>query len=382
MIDKRHLFSVTFFIVISSQSVFSQKTQLLIARNSVGKLQAAIANEKDQKAKMAILSEGIKASELTEKDEKTKKFPETWAIKAYLSSYIAITDMDQSNSDKYYGLALAAIDTAKRFETFEDNAGLLAASNYNINIKKQDKGNKAYAEKDYKAAFAYLKEVSDFFPKDTALAVNVALSAEGIKNEDEALNYYKRAKDNGIKNPVVFQRIANIYKGKLDTEKTLKTVEEGLRLNPYNSILNNDYINTLLDNEKYTEAKQVIESTLKVDTRSKLLYYLYGYLHQRNVNLGTAELAYNKSLTIDRNYFDALYQLGLVYIHQANDALATPNRDVNQYASLINRAEVILLQAHEVKFKDKQTTNLLIEIYTRKNRFDRVQELRAQLDEF
>jgi predicted Zn-dependent protease len=382
MIDKRYLFSVTFFLVISSQSVFSQKTQLLIARNSVGKLQAAIANDKDQKAKMAILSEGIKASELTEKDVKTKKYPETWAIKAYLSSYIAITDEDQSNSDKYYGLALAAIDTARRFETFEDNAGLLAASNYNINIKKQDKGNKAYAEKDYKAAFTYLKEVSDFFPKDTALAVNAALSAEGIKNEDEALNYFKRAKDNGIKNPVVFQRLANIYKGKLDTEKTLRTVEEGLRLNPYNSILNNDYINTLLDNEKYSEAKQVIESTLKVETRSKLLYYLYGYLHQRNVNLGTAELAYNKSLTIDRNYFDALYQLGLVYIHQANDALAGPNKDANQYASFINRAEVILLQAHEVKFKDKQTINLLIEIYTRKNRFDRVQELRAQLDEF
>jgi predicted Zn-dependent protease len=382
MIDKRHLFSVTFFLVISSQSVFSQKTQLLIARNSVGKLQAAIANDKDQKAKMAILSEGIKASELTEKDVKTKKYPETWAIKAYLSSYIAITDEDPSNSDKYYGLALAAIDTARRFETFEDNAGLLAASNYNINIKKQDKGNKAYAEKDYKAAFTYLKEVSDFFPKDTALAVNAALSAEGIKNEDEALNYFKRAKDNGIKNPVVFQRLANIYKGKLDTEKTLRTVEEGLRLNPYNSILNNDYINTLLDNEKYSEAKQVIESTLKVETRSKLLYYLYGYLHQRNVNLGTAELAYNKSLTIDRNYFDALYQLGLVYIHQANDALTGPNKDANQYASFINRAEVILLQAHEVKFKDKQTINLLIEIYTRKNRFDRVQELRAQLDEF
>lgn len=382
MIDKRHLFSVTFFIVITSQSVFSQKTQLLIARNSVGKLQAAIANDKDQKAKMAILSEGIKASELTEKDEKTKKYPETWAIKAYLSSYVAITDLDQSNSDKYYDLALAAIDSARRFETFEDNAGLLAASNYNINIKKQDKGNKAYGDKDYNVAFTYLKQVSDFFPKDTALAVNAALSAEGIKNEEEALIYFKRAKDNGIKNPVVFQRLATIYKGKLDTEKTLRTVEEGLRLNPYNSLLNNDYINTLLDNEKYTEAKQVIESTLKVETRSKLLYYLYGYLHQKNVNLGTAELAYNKSLTIDRNYFDALYQLGLVYVHQANDALAVPNRDVNQYASLINRAEVILLQAHQVKLKDKPTINLLIEIYTRKNRFDRVQELRAQLDEF
>lgn len=382
MIDKRYLFSATFTLIISSYSAFSQTTQLLIARNSVGKLQAAIANKKDQKTQLTILGEGIKATESAEKDKKTRKYPETWAIKSYLSSYIAITDPDQGNSNKYYDLALQALDSAKRFENFEDNSGLIKASKYNINIKKQEKGNTAYAAKDFSAAFKFLKEVSDFFPKDTVLAVNAALSAEGIKNDDEALNYYKRAKDNGIINPVVFQRIASIYKGKLDNEQALKTIQEGLKLNPYNNLLNNDYINMLLDNEKYTEARDVIENTLKVETRSKLLYYLYGYLHQKNTNMSTAELAYNKSLSIDRNYFDALYQLGLVYINLGNDALMPATKDAAKFSSYLNRAEVVLLQAHEVNAKNKPTINLLIDIYTRKNRFDRVQELKAQLEEF
>jgi len=382
MIDKRLLFSAAFFLVISSQQVFAQKTQMLIAKNSVGKLQAAIANKKDRKTKMDILSEGIKASESTEKDSKTRKWPETWAIKSYLSSYIAITDSDENNSNKYYDQALKAIDSAKRFENYEDNSGLIAAANYNINIKKQQKGNKAYADKDFSAAYNYLKEVSDFFPKDTVLAVNAALSAEGTKNDNAAFDYFKRAKDNGIKNPVVFQRMATIYKNRQDTAKATRTLEEGLNLNPYNNLLNNDYINILLDDERYSDARQVIENTLKVETRSKLLYYLYGYLHQKNANMGTAELAFNKSLTIDRNYFDALYQLGLVYINLGNEALAPANKDVEKFASYLNRAEVILVQAHETKPKDKSTINLLIEIYTRKNRFDRVQELRAQLDEF
>ncbi|MET1055417.1 MAG: hypothetical protein ABWY16_08925 [Pedobacter sp.] len=382
MIDKRLVFSAAFFMIVSSQQVFAQKTQLLIAKNSVGKLQAAIANKKDQKAKMAILNEGIKASELTAADSKTKRYPETWAIKSYLSSYIALLDSDQNNSNKYYDLTLKAIDTAKRFENFEDNSGLIAAANYNVNIKKQQKGNVAYANKEFSAAYTYLKEVSDFFPKDTILAINAALSAEGNKNDDGAFEYYKRAKDNGVRNPVVFQRLSGIYKNRQDTDKAIKTLEEGLSANPYNTLLNNDYINILLDTEKYNEAKQVLEGTLKVDTRSKLLYYLYGYLHQKSTNMGTAELAYNKSLAIDKNYFDALYQLGLVYISDGNDALVPEHRDVAKYASFINRAEVILVQAHEVKPKDKATINLLIEIYTRKNRFDRVQELKAQLDEF
>src|ERR1700709_215389 len=114
MIDKRLVFSATFFIVIISQSAFSQKTQLLIAKNSVGKLQAAIANKKDAKTQMTILTEGIKAAEAAEKDIKTKKWPETWALKSYLSSYIAITDPDQNNSNKYYDLSLQAIDSAKK----------------------------------------------------------------------------------------------------------------------------------------------------------------------------------------------------------------------------------------------------------------------------
>lgn len=381
MIDKRYLFAAA-ILYMSNQSVSAQTTQLLIARNSVGKLQAAIANKQDQKTRLAILGEGIKASENAEKDRKTRKYPETWAIKSYLSSYIAITDPNQSNSDKYFTLAIQAIDSAKSFDRFEDNSGLIAASKYNINIKKQEKGNQAYEARDFKSAFSNLKEVSDFFPKDTTLAVNAALSAEGINNEDEALNYFKRAKDNGIKNPVVFQRIAAIYKGKLDNDQAIKAIEEGLAANPYNTLLTNDYINILLDTEKYDQAKQVIESTLKVNTRSKLLYYLYGYLHQKNENMGTAELAYNKSLDLDKNYFDALYQLGLVYINLGNEALAPATKDAAKFASYLNRAEIILLQAHKVNLKHKQTINLLIEIYTRKNRFDRVQELKAQLDEF
>lgn len=382
MIDKRYFFPAAFVMLLSMNAVMAQKTQLQIARNSVGKLRAAIANKQDQKTQLALLGEGIKASESAEKDRTTRKWPETWAIKSYLSSYISILDPNESNSDKYYELALQALDTARRFDKFEDNSGLIAASNYNINIKKQQKGNAAFEKNDYQSAFDYLKQVSDFFPNDSTLAVNSGLSAEALKKDNEALTYFKRAKENGMRNPVLFQKMAAIYTGQLDNNEAIRIIEEGIRLNPYSALLSNTYINLLLDNERYAEATKVIENTLKVETRDKLLYFLYGYLHQKNTNLSTSELAYNKSIELDQNYFDALYQLGLVYINIGNQALNNPDKDVSKFSASLNRAEVILLRAHDVKKKDKQTTNLLIEIYTRKNRYDKVQELRAQLDEF
>jgi tetratricopeptide (TPR) repeat protein len=380
---KTSLLTIVFLVVVSTNIAFSQKSQLQIARNSIGKLQVAINNKKDNKAQLDILGEGVKAAEAAQNDRKTKKWPETWAIKAYLSSYISILDGDEGNSDRFYGMAVDAIDSAKRLDKFQDNARLVEASIYNINIKKQNKANVAFKNNDFTTAFNLLKEVSDFFPKDTSLAINTALSAQNIRAFDNALIYFKRAKDNGAKDPAIYQTLSKLYTSKFEHENAIKSLEEGIAVNPYNANLTNDYINLLLDSEKYPEAIRTIEQNLKVVTNNKLLFFLYGYLQQKASAYPTAELAYNRALEIDENYFDALYQLGLAYVDSANEALKTKAPDANQkFVASINRAEVALLQAHEINQNDKSTVELLIEIYTRKNKLDKVQELKSKLEEF
>ncbi len=370
-------------MLMTSTMAFSQRSQVQIARNSIGKLHVVISAKGDNGKQMGTIGEGIKAIEAAQADKKTKKWPETWAIKAYLSSYISILDGDEGNADRYYGMANDAIDSARRLDKFQANSRLIDAAIYNVNIRKQNKANLAFNNSDFGNAFKLLKDVSDFFPKDTTLAINTALSAQNIQGYDNALIYFKRAKDNGAKNPVLFQNLASIYTSKFENELAIKTLEDGLKLNPYDINLINNYINLLLDNEKYDTAIKVIESTIKLDGKNKLLYFLYGYLHQNNLNYSTAELAYNKALSIDENYFDALYQMGLAYVGSANDALKSAASDKNQkYTSFINRAEVSLLQAHEINQNDKQTVQLLIEIYTRKNKLDKVQELKSKLEEF
>lgn len=379
---KIYLFNAAFLVLLSADHAFSQTSQLQIAKNSVGKLQMAIAAKEDEKKQLSILGEGVKAAEAAQNDKKTKKWPETWAIKAYLSSYVSIIDTDVSNSDRYYNLALEAIDSAKRLDKFQANSQLISASVYNVNIKKQDKGNAAFTNNDFSTAYELLKEVSDFFPKDTTLAINTALAAQNMQSYDKALVYFKRAKDNGIKNPAVYQKLSGIYSSKFEHELALKSLEEGLKMNPYNVYLTNDYINLLLDTEKYDDAIRVIESTLKTETKNKLLYFLYGYLQQNKANNNTAILAYNKALSIDENYFDALHQLGIAYINAANEALKSKKTEGPSFTSYINRAEIALLQAHEINQNDKSTVQLLIDIYTRKNRLDKVQELKSKLEEF
>ncbi|MCZ4243761.1 tetratricopeptide repeat protein [Pedobacter punctiformis] len=371
------------FLVFISCSAYAQKSQILIARNAVGKLQASIANKEDEKKQLTIIAEGLKASESAEKDKKTMNWPETWSIKSYLTSYASLIDTDPANSERYYDLAVAAVKQAKEQDKYEDNAGLIKASQHNILIKKQDRGTASYFKNEFREAFDDLKEVSDNFPADTTLALNTAICALNIQNYDESLKFFKRAKDNGIKNPAVYQKMAEMYVSKFDNETAVKTLEDGLAFNPYNHFLTNDYINLLLDTENYDKAQTLIDNNLKVEKGNKLLFFLYGYLQQVKGNNSSAISAYDKALVKDQNYFDALYQLSLAYINTANDVLKKNSADKNaQYSSLINRAQFALQRANEINPNDRKTVQLLIDIYTRKNALDKVQELKRKLQEF
>ncbi|RZJ63580.1 MAG: hypothetical protein EOO47_28330, partial [Flavobacterium sp.] len=368
----RKIFLSFFSLIIISNLAFSQGSQIKIANNSLAKLQNSIAEKADAKKQLTIIGEGVKAIEAAEKDKRTKNWPETWAIKAYICSYVALIDDNEANADKYFVMAEEALAQAIKLDKFQSNTDRIKAADHNIHVKRQIKGTEAFQQNDFATAYDLLKNVSDFMPTDTLLATNVAICAQNLQRYNDALSYLLRAKDNGAKNPTLYQNIANIYASKFENELAIKTLEDGLKANAYHPLLTNDYINILLDNEQYEKATKAIESSLKTEQRSKLLYFLYGYLQQnQGNNISTAELSYQKALEIDYNYFDALYQLAVAYVQTANEALK--QKDNRKFASNINRAEYSLLRAHDININHKNTVKLLIDIYTRKNRLDKVQ---------
>ena len=377
----RKIFFIIFTSAIFSSAAFSQSSQIKIANNSLGKLHISIAEKADVKKRLTIVGEGIKAIEIAEKDKKTKRWPETWAIKAYLSSYVALIDPNLSNADKYFKVAQEAYAQALKLDKFQTNGELIAATQHNLHVKMQQDGTAAFERNDFMTAYELLKNVSDFMPADTTLATNVGICAQNLQQYNDALAYFIRATGGGIKNPSVFQQIANLYSAKFETALAVKTLEDGLALNPLHPFLMSDYINILLDNEQFEKATKAIESSLLSEKRSKLLYFLHGYLQQNErKNTATAKESYEKALDLDANYFDALYQLAVVYLENANSALV--QKDNKSYNAYINRAQYALLRAHDININDRNTVKLLIDIYTRKNRLDRVQALKQKLNEF
>jgi tetratricopeptide (TPR) repeat protein len=373
---------LSLLLILIAFDGYAQKTQLQIARNNLGKLQAGIRINQDTKQQMTILGDGIKAVESASQDRRTRKWPETWAIKAYFYSYLALIDTDEQRAEDSYTKAINLLDTVKALNRYSENAEIIDATKLNTIIKKQAKGNKAYAINDFNNAYLYLKDVSDYFPNDSTLAVNAALSAQNIRSYDNALVYFKRAKENGINNPLIFQVLANLYSSKFETEKAITTLEDGLKVNPLNGFLINDYINILVDNAQYDKAEKSIASVLNYDKDNKILYFLYGYLQQLKANNTLAEQSYRDALKLDQNYYPALYQLAITYIDAANSNLKLKSADsVPNFVAKLNQSEDLLERAHEINPNDAHTIQLLIEIYSRKKQLDKVEALKGSLHE-
>ncbi|MBY0244612.1 MAG: hypothetical protein K2Q03_04060, partial [Sphingobacteriaceae bacterium] len=300
---------------------------------------------------------------------------ELWEIQAYLTSFIAITDIDETNIELNYKLCLKSIDTLEKYRKIKLENNLLNTAKHNINILKQIKANRAIESKDFLNAFNLMKDLSDYTPQDSTLAINTAFCAEKIQYFNDELTYLIRSTNNGAKNPIIFKKIANLYVSKFDSENALKYLENGLLMNPFSPYLLNDYVNLLLEKERYQKAVELLESYIWQEKNNKSLYYLYGNLRQNYVkDYLKSENAYKMALDLDPYYFDAHYQLGLLYIEKMND------EPKSRSIALLNKAESSLLKAFEISPKDGNTIKLLIEIYTKKQKVDKVNYYTKKLE--
>lgn len=366
-------------ILFTITSVYAQKNQVQIARNAVGKLQVSFADPSLKAKSLGFINDGLKAINLAKQNKKTGKWSETWAIKAYLHSCNALISANDEASDKQLNLALTSLDTAKMYDKDQLYSTLISATINNTMIRKLDKGNKAFEENDFLNAYQTLKEVSDYSVKDTSLALNVAIVAQNIQQDKEGLRYLMRAKEHGIRNPAVFQQLSKVYSLKFEPQQALRVLKEGIELNPDNAVLKRDYINVLLDNQKYTEALDALESELLVTRNDEKLFFIYGLLNQLEKRIPDAEAAFKRSIALNAYNFDAFYQLGLVYLDKAN--MQAKKSDIG-YKEAVNNAELAFNKAYTIKPNDKATITLLIALYQSQSDLERVRELQRRLREF
>jgi len=152
------------------------------------------------------------------------------------------------------------------------------------------------------------------------------VSAQQAEMTDEALWCFQSLADNGNAKIDTYKTMIYLYKSeKDDLEGVLKVVSQGLEAFPQNKDLTQEKITTLINMERVDEAKAELETAINSEPTNALYYYFLGYLYDFQEDYDSSIDQYKKSVELNPEYYEANYNLGVVYYNKGRAILSELN---------------------------------------------------------
>ena len=220
-----------------------------------------------------------------------------------------------------------------------------------------------------------------------------ATSALRAQDYNTALAYFNEVKNNGVDNVDVYKHLAACYNGLGNAEQAMAMINAGLEKNPSDAGLILEKVNAYLKEGKGAEAVEDLNKLRELDPENAQLLFVLGTIYgdENNKDVYDVEKArkfYEDALKINPNYYDAIYNIGVLYtgmankyIEQANEITGFSKAEQDQYNSLIEQANELLRtglpylqRAYEAQPSD-DVKNVLRSIYVKLNMMDEVKAL-------
>jgi tetratricopeptide (TPR) repeat protein len=273
------------------------------------------------------LEDAKKKIDAASEHEKTKGQAKTWYFRGKI--YMAIYS-DMISSGKEYGMKpenvlLEASNSYKKasgMDTERIDANQLdreyqITANYLLN-----EGVSFYNDKSYEIAVTLFKQTinvqKDFGIVDSLAMYNVGLASEKAGDISEAIEYYLKCARMGYNSDAAFYFAVTLYKDQGNTNDVLELIEEGLSVNPRNTNLLITKINILLSIEDVKGALSTMDQALVEMPRNADMNFSRGTLLEAS-DLKEAMKSYERSIEINPNHVNALYNLGAAYYNHAVD---------------------------------------------------------------
>ncbi len=265
---------------------------------------------------------------------------------------------------------------------------------YNLGVEE-------YNNKEYSNAIKYFDKtisVNTIFGLQDSLATyNAAISADISKQYDKAKKYYTKLIQMKYNKSNIYSSLSNIYKEEGDTLKALKTIQRGRKLFPgdFNLLIleTNIYLN-LGEEEK---AQKNLEIAIESDPENANLHYVVGTQYFEKLKgmkydndsilfksiFNTAEKYLKNSIDLRSDYFEALFNLGALYVNEGvrifevaqaidpND-FESYNKEKEIFDGLWNKSIVYMERASDVQPKDEETLITLKQLYARMKMMDKL----------
>jgi tetratricopeptide (TPR) repeat protein len=198
----------------------------------------------------------------------------------------------------------------------------------------------------FKKAYDIAKSLGSSDANDMLnFAATSALRAEDYAT---ALGYFNELKNNGVDGVDVYKHLAACYNGMGDSENAMAMINAGLEKDPSDASLIVEKVNAYMKEGKTVEAVEDINKLLALDPQNAQLLFVLGTIYgdENNKDVYDTEKAkkyYEDAIEINPDYYDAIYNLGALYITMSNklktEANELPLNKVKEYNDLVKQAE-------------------------------------------
>ena len=250
------------------------------------------------------------------------------------------------------------------------------------------------------------------FPKNEAdsvfdpglVAYYAGVIAQGGKHYDLAEKYFKLCVEKEYQDSKPYHALAGLYSEQNLADKELEILKEGFDKYPESKELMVDFINYYLRIGESEKALEKLQKGVEENPENQTYFFAIGTLYDEMMQDTTDKYTpeqkeeyydlaienYKKAIELKPDYFDALFNLGVIYYNKANkvwvEAYNLPlgdkrfDKEKARAVEIYKQAKLYMEKAHEANYRDRDVVKALKIIYLRLGMRDKSKEMDGLLE--
>ncbi len=338
---------------------------------------------------------------------KTSADAKTWYYRG-LTYYLIFAGNDEALKKEYPKAVYTATESFyKSMELDVKNKYLENNKFYLLNcaIGLYNEGVNAYKEQNFKKAINDYEMVAKIIQYDAAGELkrkNVTVesmyqfsyyAAQADQDYKTAKAYIQKLIDLNFNDAKIYADMANIHLLEKDTAGALKYIEEGKQVKENDKNLMNMELDIYLKQGRSNELIAKLDKAIEEDPENKVYYFARAVSYEGMKNSEKAEADYKKAVELDNSYYDAYYNLGVIYINKCNPIIekldkAKTAKEIDPLEAEIDRNYQTAISYFEKAFENPgmsdpekmELADTMKKIYARLNNVEKVTEMKNIID--
>lgn len=223
---------------------------------------------------------------------------------------------------------------------------------------------------------------------DTVIIYNAGRTAIESGNNDAAVEHFQQLDNMNYNEPFIYVYLEQSLLAAGDTAAAVAAINKGFHRYPENQAIMNELINYYINTGNADGALQLLNLAKQREPDNVSYVFAEAAMYDRIGNVEQAESLYKKSIEMSPDFYDASYNLGVLYYNQAvkvyEEASKTPDNALAQKLeaegdAMLEKSIPYMERASQIDPDDTYSLQNLRNIYYRLEMTDKYNEVVQKL---